>query len=131
VGGPGIVEAPIGRHPSQRTRMAIVPSGRPAVTHYLVRERFERATLVECRLETGRTHQIRVHMASAGHPLVGDATYGLHRSGSPTLDTFPRQALHAFRLGLRHPSTGDDRVWECALPSDFETLLERLRSEHA
>ena len=127
VPGPGVVDAPIGRHATQRTRMAVVQSGRPAVTRYWVRERFDRVTLVECQLETGRTHQIRVHMASIGHPLVGDATYGLRRSGNPVLDAFPRQALHAFRLGLLHPTTGEEMSWECALPPDFEDLLRRLR----
>lgn len=128
VSGGGTVDAPIGRHPTQRVRMAVVQSGRPAITHYTVRERFERATLVECRLETGRTHQIRVHMAKIGHPLVGDATYGLRRSGDGLLDAFPRQALHAFRLGLRHPMTHEEMSWESLLPGDFEDLLARLRA---
>ena len=127
----GRVEAPIGRHPTQRTRMAVVPGGRPAVTRYLPRERFARSTLVECQLETGRTHQIRVHMAHIGHPLVGDATYGLRRSGSAVLDAFARQALHAFRLGLRHPASGAELAWTAPLPPDFEELLVRLRSEGA
>ena len=126
VSASGVVDAPIGRHPTQRVRMAVVQSGRPAVTRYLVRERFDRATLVECQLETGRTHQIRVHMASIGHPLVGDATYGLRRSGDLLLDAFPRQALHAFRLGLLHPGTREEMTWEAALPADFEELLGRL-----
>lgn len=127
--GPGEVDAPIGRHPVHRTRMAVVGSGRPALTRYAVRERFARATLVECRLETGRTHQIRVHMAHIGHPLAGDATYGPRRSGSATLDDFPRQALHAWRLGLRHPTRGDTAHWESPLPADFAALLETLRGE--
>jgi 23S rRNA pseudouridine1911/1915/1917 synthase len=126
---PGRVEAPIGRHPTQRTRMAVVASGRPAVTRYLPRERFAQTTLVECQLETGRTHQIRVHMAHIGHPLVGDATYGLRRSAGAVLDGFARQALHAFRLGLRHPASGTELVWESPLPADFEDLLARLRGE--
>ncbi len=126
--GGGTVDAPIGRHPTQRVRMAVVQSGRPAITHYTVREGFERATLVECQLETGRTHQIRVHMAKIGHPLVGDATYGLRRSGDELLDAFPRQALHAFRLGLRHPATHEEMSWESALSRDFEDLLARLRT---
>jgi 23S rRNA pseudouridine1911/1915/1917 synthase len=131
VAGGGIVDAPLGRHPLQRTRMAVVDSGRHAITHYSVRARFARATLVECRLETGRTHQIRVHMASIGHPLVGDATYGRRRSGDAVLDGFGRQALHAFRLGLDHPASGLPLAWESPLPADFETLLARLRSVHA
>ena len=127
--GPGIVDAAIGRHPSQRTKMAVHSAGRTAVTRYSVREHFARATLVECRLETGRTHQIRVHMAHIGHPLVGDATYGRRRSGCVTLDAFPRQALHAFRLGLVHPATGEEMAWESPLPDDFESLLAILRAE--
>ena len=131
VGGPGVVDAPIGRHPTQRTRMAVVGSGRAAVTRYLVREHFPRATLVECQLETGRTHQIRVHMARLGHPLVGDATYGLRRSGSALFDAFPRQALHAFRLGLLHPASGIEAVWESPPPDDFEALLAAARAQAA
>jgi len=129
--GPGTVDAPVGRHPSQRTKMAVVQSGRAAVTRYLVKEHFACATLVECQLETGRTHQIRVHMASIGHPLVGDATYGLRRSGNAELDAFSRQALHAFRLGLNHPSTGEAMSWESPLPDDFECLLGGVRRERA
>lgn len=131
VAGGGIVDAPLGRHPLQRTRMAVIDSGRHAITHYSVRARFARTTLVECRLETGRTHQIRVHMASIGHPLVGDATYGRRRSGDAVLDGFGRQALHAFRLGLDHPASGLPLAWESPLPADFETLLARLRSVQA
>ena len=123
----GTVDAPIGRHPTQRTRMAVVGNGRPAVTHYRVTERFSRATLVECRLETGRTHQIRVHMAHIGHPLVGDPLYGARRCGDARLDGFPRQALHAFRLGLVHPRSGEAMRWEVPLATDFATLLDELR----
>lgn len=131
VAGAGVVDAPLGRHPVQRTRMAVVGSGRQAVTHYHVRERFAGATLVECRLETGRTHQIRVHMASVGHPLVGDATYGRRRSGHAVLDRFERQALHAFRLGLDHPVGAAPLAWESDLPPDFARLLATLRAEVA
>jgi 23S rRNA pseudouridine1911/1915/1917 synthase len=123
----GTVDAPIGRHPVQRTKMAVVGGGREARTHYVVRERFPHATLVECRLETGRTHQIRVHMASIGHALVGDPAYGRARSGDARLDAFPRQALHAWRLALIHPATGAEMTWESPLPSDMATLLEDLR----
>jgi 23S rRNA pseudouridine1911/1915/1917 synthase len=123
----GTVDAPIGRHPTQRTRMAVVGNGRPAVTHYLVTERFPRVTLVECRLETGRTHQIRVHMAHIGHPLVGDPVYGARRCGDVRLDAFPRQALHAFRLGLVHPRSGEAMSWEVPMPADFAALLDGLR----
>ncbi|WP_347250907.1 RluA family pseudouridine synthase [Zoogloea sp.] len=124
----GEVNAPIGRHPVQRTRMAVVPGGREALTRYRVIERFARASLVECELATGRTHQIRVHMAHIGHPLVGDGTYGKARSADPRLDAFPRQALHAWQLGLVHPRTGAPCRWETPLPEDFEDLLTLLRS---
>lgn len=130
-GESGEVNAPIGRHPVQRTRMAVVPGGREALTRYRVIERFARATLVECELATGRTHQIRVHMAHIGYPLVGDATYGKARSADPRLDAFPRQALHAWQLGLIHPRTGEPCRWETALPDDFEGLLALLRSGSA
>lgn len=126
----GSVDAPIGRHPVQRTKMAIVRhggSGRDARTHYQPRERFANATLVECRLETGRTHQIRVHMASIGHPLVGDSVYGKRKSADARLDAFHRQALHAWRLALVHPANGMEMAWESPLPDDFAALLESLR----
>ncbi|AWI73849.1 23S rRNA pseudouridine(1911/1915/1917) synthase [Parazoarcus communis] len=126
VKGPGEVDAPIARHPTQRTRMAVVGGGRQALTRYVVRERLARTTLVECRLETGRTHQIRVHMAHIGHPLVGDPVYGLKRSADPLLDAFSRQALHAFRLGLVHPASGDEMAWFAPLPDDFSVLLHSL-----
>lgn len=125
----GEVNAPIGRHPVQRTKMAVVPGGREALTRYRVVERFARATLVECELATGRTHQIRVHMAHIGHPLVGDATYGKAKSADPRLDAFPRQALHAWQLGLIHPRSGEACRWQSALPADFDELLQRLRGE--
>ncbi len=125
----GSVDAPIGRHPQQRTKMAVVEGGREARTHYTIRQRFAAATLVECRLETGRTHQIRVHMASIGHPLVGDPVYGRRKSGCRVLDAFPRQALHAFRLGLLHPGSHEPMQWEAALPQDFEALLQALQGE--
>lgn len=123
----GVVEAAIGRHPVQRIKMAVVPEnrgGKPAVTHYRVIERFAHCTLVECSLETGRTHQIRVHMAHIGHPLVGDPVYG---KPTPKLPVFPRQALHAARLGLIHPASGDYRQWESPLPEDMTRLLAEVR----
>jgi len=123
----GSVDAPIGRHPVQRIKMAVVRGGKDARTHYHVVESFERATLLECRLETGRTHQIRVHLASIGHPLAGDPVYGKTRSGDPRLDAFRRQALHAWRLALRHPRSGAELAWESPLPADFAALLESLR----
>ena len=123
----GLVDAPIGRHTRDRTRMAVVGGGREARTHYVIRERFTRCTLLECRLETGRTHQIRVHMANIAHPLVGDQVYGRKVSGDPRLDSFPRQALHAWRLALEHPKSGDEMAWETDLPQDFSDLLDTLR----
>ena len=119
----GSVDAPIGRHPVHRTRMAVVPGGKPAVTHYKPVERFAAHTLLECRLETGRTHQIRVHLASIGHPLEGDATYA---GRGP--QAFGRQALHAWRLAFLHPASGVEVAFESPLPDDFEALLERLRA---
>ena len=128
VGG-GTVDAPLGRHPVQRTKMAIVrQGGKAARTHYTPAEQFAACTLVECRLETGRTHQIRVHMASLKHPLVGDPVYGKSACGSPVLDAFPRQALHAFRLALVHPETQQEMHWEATLPADFVQLLERVHA---
>jgi 23S rRNA pseudouridine1911/1915/1917 synthase len=119
----GTVDAPIGRHPTRRTTMAIVATGKPARTHYEVIERFGVATLLSCRLETGRTHQIRVHLASLGHPLVGDPAYGKR---GPI--AFARQALHAARLGLVHPVTGRACEWNAPLPADFSSLLDTLRN---
>ena len=122
----GIVDAPIGRHPRERTMMAIVPAGKPALTHYSVLERFDRCTLLRCRLETGRTHQIRVHLASIAHPLIGDPVYrGKHPLQSGI--AFARQALHAERLGLRHPVSGIEMSWTSPLPADFAELLRGLR----
>jgi 23S rRNA pseudouridine1911/1915/1917 synthase len=118
----GTVEAPIGRHPTQRTRMAVVRGGKPAVTHYRVRERFAAHTLLECDLETGRTHQIRVHLASIGHPLEGDPVYG--GRGERRL---PRQALHAWKLAFAHPRTGRTVRFTAPPPADFEALVEGLR----
>lgn len=128
----GTVDAPIGRHPTQRVKMAVVAQGREARTHYDVLERFEQATLLECRLETGRTHQIRVHMASIGHPLVGDPTYGkrgaAQANATSPLAAFPRQALHAWRLVLLHPSTHAELAWEAPPPEDFSELLKKLKA---
>jgi len=124
----GTVDAAMGRHPVHRTKMAVLKSGgKEARTHYAVLERFAKATLVECRLETGRTHQIRVHLASIGHPLAGDPAYGKTRSGDALLDAFKRQALHAWRLALVHPSTQAEVAWEAPLPPDFAALLAELR----
>lgn len=119
----GTIEAPIGRHPVQRTRMAVVARGRHAITHYEVLERFPDSTLLRCRLETGRTHQIRVHLRSIGHPLVGDPAYGKRNSAL----AFTRQALHAERLALRHPQTGRVTTWRVAPPADLQRLIRTLR----
>jgi len=132
----GTVDAPVGRHLSQRTKMAIGDHGKPAVTHYHVEERFPGCTLVRCKLETGRTHQIRVHMASIHHPLVGDATYLRGPQKCPPqlrgiLSAFPRQALHAARLGLEHPESGEWLEWQAPVPQDMRDLLDRVRKAAA
>lgn len=117
----GTVDSPIGRHPTDRKKMKSgVPGGKEAVTHYTVLQRFRRATYIECRLETGRTHQIRVHMASIGHPLLGDTVYG------PEKDPYhlEGQALHAMVLGFRHPRTGEYMEFSADLPSYFTNLLQ-------
>ncbi|HSI94871.1 MAG: 23S rRNA pseudouridine(1911/1915/1917) synthase RluD [Methylophilaceae bacterium] len=135
----GTVDAQVGRDPRSRTRMAVTRvGGKPAVTHYEVLERFAVHTYLRCRLETGRTHQIRVHMQHIGAPLVGDPVYGLrgivpHRVMSQTLrdalKDFKRQALHAVRLGLIHPVTGEFMEWQAELPADMKALLEAMRFE--
>ena len=129
-GTKGIVDAPIGRDARSRTRMAVTDRGKPARTMYEVLERLPGATLLACRLDSGRTHQIRVHLQSIGHPLVGDPVY---RRGakSRALDGFERQALHAARLELVHPRTSRTRHWESPLPADFRGLLERFRDAAA
>lgn len=128
----GTVNAAVGRHPTQRTKMAVVADGKAAVTHYEVAERFPSCTLLRCKLETGRTHQIRVHLASLDHPLVGDATYSKGaRKCAPHLRAlltgFHRQALHAAQLGLIHPLTGEPMTWQAPLPRDMEQLLQHVR----
>ncbi len=140
----GSIDAPIGRHPGQRQKMTVTAqNSRDAVTHYVVQARYnDAAALVECKLETGRTHQVRVHMAHLGHPLIGDPAYGLQdnagesllrKSGyedtdfAPIID-FPRQALHAFKIGYIHPSTGKEMSFEIPLPDDMakiKTILEQ------
>lgn len=118
----GTIEAPIGRNPKERQEMAIVDDGKEAVTHFNVIEKFEQYTLVNCQLETGRTHQIRVHMKHIGYPLVGDPKYGPKK----TLN-LEGQALHAGLLGFEHPVTGEYIENEAPLPEYFETLLDKLR----
>jgi 23S rRNA pseudouridine1911/1915/1917 synthase len=123
----GGVDSPIGRHPVQRVKMAIVPEnrgGKPAMTWFRIMEKFAYCTFIECSLETGRTHQIRVHMASINHPLVGDQVYG---KSNPKLPVFHRQALHATRLGLVHPVSGFKMQWEVPMPEDMRNLLDSLR----
>lgn len=133
----GTVDQPIKRHPVERTRMSVQPGGRPSVTHYRVQERFGSHTLVQAQLETGRTHQIRVHLSYIGFPLVGDTTYGgrirLPQGASTelvnTLKNFKRQALHARKLGLVHPRTEKQMQFEAPWPDDFEQLIKALRQE--
>jgi len=129
----GKVDAPIGRHPSQRVKMAVVESGKAAVTHYRIEERFPSCTLLRCRLETGRTHQIRVHMARIGHPLVGDSVYlkGPQKCVPQLralLGGFPRQALHATGLALEHPVSAERMDWQAPMPRDMLLLLQQIRA---
>ncbi len=122
----GTVDAPIGRHPTERKRMSVhAKNGKRAVTHYKVLERFGAFTFIQCELETGRTHQIRVHMASIGHPLLGDAVYGPRKCPIPGLTG---QTLHAKTLGLIHPETGEYLEVDAPLPEYMKELLERFRS---
>ncbi|EOX9047235.1 23S rRNA pseudouridine(1911/1915/1917) synthase RluD [Pseudomonas aeruginosa] len=133
----GTIDAPIGRHGVQRQKMAVVDAGKAAVSHYRVLERFRAHTHTRVKLETGRTHQIRVHMSHIGYPLVGDPVYGGRFRIPPvasqtlvqTLREFPRQALHARFLELDHPATGVRMKWESPLPEDFLWLLSLLRQD--
>ena len=131
------IDAPIGRHPRDRMKQAVRDDGREAITHYRVRERFRAMSLVECRLETGRTHQIRVHMAHVRHPLVGDTQYGgglkLPKGATPRLAEalrgFHRQALHAERLEFAHPADGRTIAVEAEVPADMAALIAALRED--
>ena len=133
----GTLDQPIGRHPHNRLRMAVNPNGKRAVTHYRVEEKFRAHALVSVELETGRTHQIRVHLSKAGYPLVGDSLYGgrlripagVSSKFAETLRGFKRQALHARSLALTHPRTGEFLNWKSPVPPDFLQLLAALRSE--
>lgn len=122
----GTVDAPIGRHPTDRKKMSInYKNGKQAVTHYEVLERFGNFTYIRCRLETGRTHQIRVHMASLHHPLLGDEVYG--PSSRPPFPGLKGQVLHAKILGIYHPATGEYMEFDAPLPQYFVDLLQKLR----
>jgi len=131
----GTVDAPVGRHHIDRKRMAVTQNGKPAVTHYRIEERFRAHTHLRCKLETGRTHQIRVHMAHIRHPLLGDPLYGgrfktpkgMTESCLNALQNTRRQALHAGLLGFDHPTTGEPVSWQIPLPPDMQRLLELLR----
>ena len=123
----GIIKGDIGRHPTDRKKMAIVrENGKPAVTHFKVLERFGEYTLVECKLETGRTHQIRVHMTSIGHPLVNDPKYGPKKSSPFAIQG---QALHSLQLTLTHPVTKEEMTFTAPVPSDMEKILTGLRNK--
>ncbi|HGN2081585.1 TPA: 23S rRNA pseudouridine(1911/1915/1917) synthase RluD [Providencia stuartii] len=134
----GMVEEPISRHPTKRTHMAVHPMGKPAITHYRVMEHFRAHTRLRLRLETGRTHQIRVHMAHINHPLIGDPLYG----GRPrplkgaseeffeVMRKFDRQALHATMLRLYHPISGIQMEWHAPLPDDMVELIEALKADY-
>jgi 23S rRNA pseudouridine1911/1915/1917 synthase len=132
--GGGTVDEPIGRHRTQRTRMAVRNDGRRAVTHYRIEKRYRAHTLARVRLETGRTHQIRVHLAHVGYPIVGDPVYGGRRrlpagataSLRAALEGFRRQALHAARLSFAHPKSGKSVSYEAPIPADFSALLGAL-----
>lgn len=135
----GTIEKPIGRHGVDRKRMAVREEGKEAVTHYRISEKFRVHTLVSVQLETGRTHQIRVHMSSVGFPLLGDITYGGRPRFPPAstqevrdaISDFRRQALHAHRLTLEHPASGETVGWESAIPDDFSAMLKILREDSA
>ena len=130
----GTIEAPIGRHPVNRTRMAVQMKGKAAISHYSIKARYRAHTLVAVRLESGRTHQIRVHMAHIGHPVLGDPAYGIQRGKlgrksepvPPIIRDFPRQALHAARLGLLHPTRQEAVEWTAPAPRDMQALIEAL-----
>jgi 23S rRNA pseudouridine1911/1915/1917 synthase len=133
----GTVDAPIGRHIRDRVRMCVRDDGKPAITHYRVIKRYREHTYVQLKLESGRTHQIRVHMQHIRHPIVGDPVYGGRQRIPPRaeqelisqLRSFKRQALHAFRLSLVHPQTGKQLTWRAPLPEDMVQLLAVLEQD--
>ncbi|MEM7258816.1 MAG: 23S rRNA pseudouridine(1911/1915/1917) synthase RluD [Pseudomonadota bacterium] len=133
------IDAPIGRHPVDRKKMAVVDHGKPAITHFRVAKKFKRHSHVTVKLETGRTHQIRVHMAHIRYPLIGDDVYGGRRQipaglgdlAKTAVMKFPRQALHAAELGIVHPLSGDDMQWSSPLPDDMQRLLNVLTEDSA
>ncbi len=133
----GTIDEPLARHPTDRKKYAVKMGGKEAMTHYRVAKRFAKHTLLKVKLETGRTHQIRVHMSHINHPIVGDQVYGGRYKPiagasellSETLRGFKRQALHAARLGVVHPETGENISWECDMPADMRHLVEVLTQE--
>ena len=135
--GGGTIDGPIGRHPTSRTKMAVVPNGRPALTHYRIAERFGAHTHLDVSLESGRTHQIRVHFAWRKHPLIGDPVYGGRASRPPGasyqllehLSEFNRQALHARELAFTHPASGERQTFTADIPADLADLLVCLAAE--
>jgi len=135
--GGGCVEEPMGRHATNRLKMAVVSIGKEAVTHYRLLEKFRAHSHIRLKLETGRTHQIRVHMSHINYPLVGDQTYGgrarlpkgIDQDTVDVLRSFKRQALHAKKIELWHPATGEQMSWEIPLPDDFVTLLKALQAD--
>lgn len=135
----GTVDEPIGRHPTQRVKMAVVMNGKHAVTHFKVLEKYRMHALLQVNLETGRTHQIRVHMAHLNFPLVGDSVYGGRLQLPPGADAetiaalqgFKRQALHAYQLGLEHPATGEPMLWQADMPQDMQQLCALLAKDKA
>ncbi|WP_434312964.1 23S rRNA pseudouridine(1911/1915/1917) synthase RluD [Haemophilus influenzae] len=134
----GTVDQPMARHATKRTLMAVHPMGKPAITHYRIMENYRNCTRLRLRLETGRTHQIRVHMAHIAHPLLGDQTYGgrprppknAREDFMEVLRNFKRQALHAVMLRLSHPITGEMMEWYAPLPDDFVELLNALKADY-
>lgn len=134
----GTIDEPIKRHPVDRVKMSVLPGGRDAVTHYNVKERFQHFTRIQAQLETGRTHQIRVHFNYIGFPLLGDPVYvsrvrvpaGASELLNESIRGFKRQALHAAKLGLKHPRTGEEMIFEAPWPEDFKTLVDVLRKEN-